>query len=151
MAKKKQPKTPAAPKRIVKMELPVKLSADEVSRKARDFAAHHAEYVRLKDDYKDEQRRWRDRIKQKEGVLVELGKQVDDECRPEMVECTETYDFDHDRIRVTRNDTDEVVAIREASAAEKEAFEAIDLQQRQGDLLAGDDDAAEDGDDAAAS
>ena len=143
MAKKKAKLGPdIVAARTVKMELPVALSAKEVNALARDFASHHSEYVRIKDEYKIIQRQWRDRIRGKEGHLLELGRRIDDECRNEMIDCVETYDFTHDRIRVVRQDTGETVAIREASAAEKEAFEAIDLQQRQGDLL---------GDDAASS
>jgi phage host-nuclease inhibitor protein Gam len=135
------PKTqPPPPQRTVKRELPVSLSSDEVSSLARTFADHHAEMMRMEDQYSEVQMDWRRRIKDKRGVVKELCKQVSEQCKTEMVECTEIYDFDHDRIRIVRTDTGAVVEIREASEAEREAFEAIDLEQRQGNLL--DDDAA---------
>jgi hypothetical protein len=117
--------------RKVKIELGVPIPAEAVKEIALDMAKHQSALIRMRGEYKDIQREWREKIKHKEGVVQELCERVTQEERLEFVDCVEEYDWDHHKIRVRRLDTNETVGIREASEAERESFEELDGDQRQ--------------------
>lgn len=118
--------------KTVHRELPVQLSAKEVSAMALDLANREIAFIELKTHHKAEKMAWREKIAHAQGAVKDLAMSIRDKARMEMIECTEEYDPASQKIIVTRTDTGERVEFRSASEDETLEYENDTLQ---GDLL----------------
>ena len=124
--------------KTVHRELPIKLSAKEISDMAQDLAKRTIALMALEGQYKALQMEWRKRIVHAKGAVKDCAEGIENQVRHEMTKCSETYDPDSQKIILTRNDTGEKIEFRAASEEEMLEYEQGTLQ---GDLLRDSDDA----------
>jgi hypothetical protein len=110
---------------------------------ANDLANRHITHMALETQHKAAKMEWREKIAHSKGALKDLAESIRDQARKALIECTERYDPDSQKIILTRNDTGEKVEFRAATEDEILEYEGDVLQ---GDLLR--DGGSEDGDEA---
>lgn len=116
------------------------LSREEVEKRA-DRAAHLvAEHEQKQADLDNAKKQAKAELDRIEAEHKSLSAQVRDRAEYRSVECEKTLDFRRWEVTVTRKDTDEVIQERPMSAAEREAAQT--------ELALGDEQAANDADEA---